>query len=76
MYIEFFSDGRVDMGVESLVFSCTYEETGDKEITLTVVSVNGVVADEEDPIVLEYSFSGDELTLTDGVDPETFTRIK
>jgi hypothetical protein len=75
-YIEFFSDGQMEMGSESLVYSCTYEETGDKEITLTLVGINGEDADEEEQVVLEYSFSGDELTLDDGETPITFTRME
>lgn len=78
LYIEFFNDGQFEMGNldESIVFSGTYEETGDKEVTLTLVSFNGEDIDEEEPTVLEYSFSGDELTLDDGEEPITFTRVK
>ena len=75
-YIEFFSDGKADIWHETYLYSCTYEETGDNEVTLTPVSINGQPVDEEEPLVLEYSFSGDELTLTNGGDPETFTRVK
>ena len=75
-FIEFFNDGQVEMGGDSIVFASTYEETGDKEITMTLVSVNGVAVEEEQEVVLEYSISGDDLTLDDGVDPVTFTRVK
>ena len=74
--IEFFSDGRFEIGNEPFLFSGTYEETGDKEVTLTLTGVNGEEADEEDLAVFEYSFSDDELTLDDGDDPVTFTRVK
>lgn len=72
-YIEFFNDGQMKMGTEDLTFVCAWEETGEKEITLTLLSVNGEEA-EEDPVVLEYSVSGDELTLDDGEEAIIFTR--
>ena len=74
-YLEFFSDGQAEMSDEYIVISCTYEETGDKEITLTLVGINGEAIDEEE-VVLEYSIIGDELTLDDGQNPITFTRAK
>ena len=74
-YLEFFTDGQAEMSDEYIVISCPYEETGDKEITLTLVGINGEAVDEED-VVLEYNIIGDELTLDDGKDPITFTRAK
>jgi hypothetical protein len=78
VYLEFFNDGQFEMGMidESIVYSGTYEETGDKEVTLTLSSVNGEAVDAEELAVLEYSFSGDELTLDDGDEPVTFTRME
>jgi hypothetical protein len=75
-YIEFFNDGQMEMGDNLNTISGTYEETLDKEITVILTSVNGEALDEEEQVVLEYSFSGDELTLTDGENPETFRRVK
>ncbi|MGD9142705.1 MAG: DUF5640 domain-containing protein [Dehalococcoidia bacterium] len=76
VYMEFFNDGQMEMGDGYTTMICTYEETGDKEITLTLVSVNGEVMDGEEDVVLEYSISGDELTLDDGETPITVTRMK
>jgi hypothetical protein len=76
MYFEFFSDGRVEMGVEPNLFSGTYEETGEKEVTLTLVSLNGEIADESEQLVLEYSFSEDDLVLTNGEATATFIPVK
>jgi hypothetical protein len=64
------------MGVEPNLFSGTYEETGDKEITLTLVSLNGKIADEPEQLVLEYSFPDDDLVLTNGEATATFTPVK
>jgi hypothetical protein len=74
-FIEFFNDGQMEMGSEDLTFVCAWEETGEKEITLTLISINGEEAEEE-PVVLEYSISGDELTLDDGDSATIFSREK
>ena len=74
-YIEFFSDGKFEMGDEYQTFTGTYEETGDKEVTLTLESYNGEPTVEDESVILEYSFSGDELTLDDGESPVTFIRV-
>ena len=75
-YIEFGNDGRMELGSEYGSVTGTYEETGDNEIALTPTGVNGEAVDEDEQVVLEYNVSGDELTLTDGKNPVTFTRIK
>jgi hypothetical protein len=75
-YIEFSSDGLMEMGDGYSTITGTYEETGDKEITLTLPTISGEAGDEYEKIVLEYSFSGDMLTLDDGETPITFTRKK
>jgi hypothetical protein len=76
VYMEFFNDGQMEMGDGYTTMMCTYEETGDKEITLTLVSINGEAMGEEQDVILEYSISGDELTLDDGEIPITLTRMK
>jgi hypothetical protein len=73
-YIEFFDDGKMEMGDESYTFGCTYEETGEKEITVTLLAVNGEEQANDEPFVLEYSISGNELTLDDGEGVGTFKR--
>jgi hypothetical protein len=64
------------MGVEPNLFSGTYEETGEKEVTLTLVSLNGEIADESEQLVLEYNFSEDDLVLTNGEATATFIPVK
>jgi len=76
VYIKFFSDGTAVMGDETGQFTCTYEETGDKEITLTLTSIHGETAGGGQQVVFKYSISGDELTLITGNVPVTFTRVK
>ena len=75
-YIEFFNDGKMEMGDESYTFSCTYEETGEKEITVTLLTINGEEPDNKEPFVLECSISGDKLVLDDGEVAGTFKRMK
>ena len=75
-YIEFFNDGKMEMGDESYTFGCTYEETGEKEITVTLLTVNGEEPNNKEPFVLEYSISGDELVLDDGEVTGTFKLMK
>jgi ABC-type glycerol-3-phosphate transport system substrate-binding protein len=75
-YIEFFNDGQMEMGDGYSTMIGTYEETGDKEVTLTLLSINGEDVDEEEQVVLKYSISGDDLTMDDGEYPITFTRME
>ncbi len=75
VYINFSSDGTAEMGDETGVYICTYEGTGDKEVTMTLKSISGDTASSGQQVIIEYSLSGDELTITTRNFPATFKRV-
>jgi|GEM_PF-1466673 len=74
-YIEFFNNGKFEIQGGYEIISGTYEETGDNQITLTADGQNPEFAEENEQFTLEYSFSGNELILSDGETPVSFRRV-
>jgi len=66
-YIEFFSDGKFEVQDEDGNYTGTYEETGDKQITLTLELDSQLIENAflYPQRILEYSISGNELKLSD-----------
>jgi hypothetical protein len=73
-YIEFFNNGKFEIRGGYETISGTYEETSDNQVTLTADGQNPEFADENEQFTLEYSFSEDELILSDGRTPVSFIR--
>ena len=80
-YMEFFSDGRIQLENAGNILTGTYELTGDDRISLIIEGMYEI--DIEDPdapetgvAVATYEIDGDVLTLSQGNEPSRFIRVK